>query len=97
MPSAVDNMSPRHFFIKTLQDIPIAPGVAAHSIIAVNGDGPVEQGDDGVVTYSSAHLDGVDSERVVRSDHSTQGHHDTIAEVHRILLLHAEREGGAPR
>ena len=87
--SAVDNMSPRHMFIQTLQAIPVASGVPAHSIISVASDGPVERGDDGVVAYASAHVDGVESERVVRSGHSTQGHPDTIAEVHRILLLHA--------
>src|SRR3989304_6048994 len=74
VPSAVDNMSPGHHFIRALQEIPVAPSITAHSIIAVEGDGPVEQGDDGVVAYSSAHIDGVESELVVRSSHSTQGH-----------------------
>jgi hypothetical protein len=27
VPSAVDNMSPRHHFIKALQEIPVAPAV----------------------------------------------------------------------
>jgi hypothetical protein len=40
LPTAVDNMSPRNPFIKTLSIIPIDPGVAAHSIIAVKGTGP---------------------------------------------------------
>ena len=89
VPSAVDNMSPRHNFIRALQDIPVAPTVKAHSIISVEGDGPVESGDDGVVQYSSAHIDGVESELVVRSPHSTQGRPETIEEVRRILRLHA--------
>ncbi len=46
-------------------------------------------GDDGVVKYTSAHIDGVDSELVVRSGHSLQQHPHTIEEVRRILLLHA--------
>ena len=87
--TAVDNMSPSHRFIKNLSQLPIAPGVAAHSIIAVQGDGPIESGDDGVVEYSSAHIDGVESEKVVRSSHSTQANPETIEEVRRILLLHA--------
>ena len=94
VPSAVDNMSPRHHFIQALRDIPVAPAVKAHSIIAVEGDGPVEQGDDGVVQYSSAHIEGVESELVVRSTHSTQGRSETIEEVRRILRLHAGSEGG---
>jgi pimeloyl-ACP methyl ester carboxylesterase len=87
--TALDNMSPRHRFVRTLSEIPIAPGVAAHSIIPVKGDGPIETGNDGVVEYSSAHIDGVESEKVVRSDHSTQSNPETIEEVRRILLLHA--------
>jgi pimeloyl-ACP methyl ester carboxylesterase len=87
VPSAVDNMSPRHHFIRALQDIPVVPTVKAHSIIAVEGDGPFQDGD--VVEYSSAHIDGVESEVVVRSAHSTQGRPETIEEVRRILRLHA--------
>jgi len=63
--------------------------VHAHSIIAVAGNGPVEGSNDGVVEYSSSHLDGVDSEYIVRSTHSTQSNPYTIEEVRRILLLHA--------
>ena len=37
IPSAVDNMSPRHHFIRALQEIPVAPSITAHSIIAVQG------------------------------------------------------------
>jgi hypothetical protein len=88
VPSAVDNMSPRHNFIQALQEIPIAPSVTVNSIIAVKGDGPVEQGDDGVVEYSSAHIDPAESELVVRSRHSAQGNPVTIEEVRRILRRH---------
>jgi pimeloyl-ACP methyl ester carboxylesterase len=95
VPSAVDNMSPRHPFIRALQEIPVAPAIKAHSIIAVEGDGPVEQGDDGVVKYSSAHIDGVESELIVKSSHSTQGNPHTIQEVRRILRLHVGLEPGA--
>jgi pimeloyl-ACP methyl ester carboxylesterase len=90
VPTAVDNMSPRHPFIQGLQKIPVAPSIEAHSIISVNeGDDPIEEGDDGVVEYKSAHIEGVESELVVRSPHSTQGNPHTIEEVRRILLLHA--------
>ena len=43
---------------------------------------------DGVVAYESAHIEGVESEKVVRSGHSTQGHPETIEEVRRILREH---------
>lgn len=89
LPTAVDNMSPRNHFIGALQDIPIVAAVKAHSIIPVDGSGPVEDGDDGVVKYASAHIDGVESELIVHSPHSTQGLPATIEEVRRILHVHA--------
>jgi triacylglycerol esterase/lipase EstA (alpha/beta hydrolase family) len=36
-PTAIDNMSPSHPFILTIAEIPVAPGVHAHSIIAAGG------------------------------------------------------------
>jgi pimeloyl-ACP methyl ester carboxylesterase len=86
---AVHGMSPANPFLPALAAVPVAPGVAAHSIIAVRGDGPVAEGSDGVVTYASAHLDGVDSELVVRSGHSCQSNPAAIEELRRILLEHA--------
>jgi pimeloyl-ACP methyl ester carboxylesterase len=82
-------MTPNNPVLQTMATTPIAPGVHAHSIIAVAGNGPVEGSDDGVVEYSSSHLDGVDTEYIVRSTHSTQSNPYTIEEVRRILLLHA--------
>ena len=89
VPTAIDNMSPSHPFIQVISEIPVAPGVHAHSIIAVDAEGPLENGGDGVVKYVSAHIDGVESEKVVRSPHSCQSNADTIDEVRRILRLHA--------
>jgi hypothetical protein len=87
VPSAVDNMSPRHHFIKALQKIPVAGNVKVNSIIAVEGDGPIEPGNDGVVEYSSAHIEPVESELVVHWNHSLQGRPETIEEIRRILRL----------
>ena len=81
-------MTPTNPALKALAAIPVAPSVAAHSIIAVEGNGPVETGDDGVVSYQSAHISEAQSELVVRSDHSVQSNPHTVDEVRRILLLH---------
>ena len=88
LPSSVDNMSPGNPMVEVLSSLPVSGDIPAHSIIAVKGDGPVEADDDGVVEYSSAHIDEAVSELVVRSHHSVQGHPDAIEEVRRILLLH---------
>jgi hypothetical protein len=75
--------------LNTLAELPIASGVKANSIIPVKGTGPVEEGNDGVVEYKSAHVEPVESELVVRDSHSTQATPQTIEEVRRILYLHA--------
>jgi pimeloyl-ACP methyl ester carboxylesterase len=90
--TSMDSMHPDNPNLQVLADLPVASGIHAHSIIGVMGDGPVESGGDGVVEYRSAHLDGVDSELVVRSNHSVQWHSAAIEEVRRILLLHAGTE-----
>ena len=92
LPTSIDNMTPGNPFIQTLGSLPVAEGIASNSIIAVKGDGPFEDGSDGVVRYRSAHLKGVDSELVVRSSHSAQGLAETIEEIRRILVEHAAAE-----
>jgi len=87
IPSSVENMRTTSPFLHELVSIPLAPGVASHSIIAVKGDGPIETGNDGVVAYESAHIEEVDSELVIRGVHSCQSHPYAIREVRRILLL----------
>jgi pimeloyl-ACP methyl ester carboxylesterase len=86
--SSVWSMSPSNPFLQAFAAIPVSPRVSAHSIIAVEGDGPVETGDDGVVTYQSAHIPEAKSELVIRSGHSVQSNPYTVSEVRRILLLH---------
>lgn len=74
--------------LKSLAEIPLAPGIKGHSIIAVKGDGDPKLGNDGVVAYTSAHLEGMESEFIVRSGHSSQLEPLAIDEVRRILLEH---------
>lgn len=92
IPTSLDGMSPDNPILNALAAIPIESGVTAHSIIAVEGDGDPTEGDDGVVAYRSAHLEGVASEFIVRSGHSSQDNPLTIEEVRRILLEHLEAQ-----
>ena len=91
LPTSADNMTAGNPFLEGLASIPVAEGVPYHSIVAVKDSYLViEEGDDGVVQYRSAHLDGAASELVVRSSHSTQSDPNTIQEVRRILHLHGD-------
>jgi hypothetical protein len=94
--NAINGMSPNNPVILEVSRIPVAPGIHAHSIIPELGDGPLETRDDGVVQYTSAHINGVDSEKVVEnSGHSTQANPVTIGEVRRILLEQIARRPAA--
>jgi pimeloyl-ACP methyl ester carboxylesterase len=88
IPTSIDSMSEDNPNLQTLATLPLAPGVTGHSIIAVLPDMDIKTGNDGVVEYRSAHIDGVKSEFIVRSEHSSQGHPFTIEEVRRILMEH---------
>ncbi len=94
--TSIDSMSPDNPSLLVLADIPLAPGIKGHSIIAVKGDGDPFKGDDGVVEYQSAHVEYVESEIIVRSGHSCQNHPVAIEEVRRILLEHLAVDGIRP-
>jgi len=93
LPTSLDNMNPSSDFIQALAALPIAPGIAVNSIIAVDDDRPLEDASDGVVRYASAHIEGAESEKVVRSNHSAQGNPATIEEIRRILMVHLQESG----
>jgi len=87
--TSVDSMSPDNPALKAAAEIPVAPGIKTHSIIAVLPEfSDYTKGNDGVVEYPSAHIDGVESEFIVRDQHSCQGNPLVIEEVRRILLEH---------
>jgi pimeloyl-ACP methyl ester carboxylesterase len=95
IPSSVDAMAPDNPILQTLGTIPLAPGVKGHSIIPVLPGKEIATGNDGVVEYKSAHISGVESEFIVRTGHSCQGHPFTIEELRRILYEHiGERVAG---
>jgi pimeloyl-ACP methyl ester carboxylesterase len=91
MPTSLDGMSPKNPGLLAMAEIPVAPGVKAHSIVSIDGDDQPPKGDDGVVKYVSAHVDYVESELIVRSYHSCLDKPATIEEVRRILHEHLDQ------
>jgi pimeloyl-ACP methyl ester carboxylesterase len=102
IPTAVANMQPTNPFLLGLSSLPIDPAVSYHSIIAVSDLQAPAESDDGIVEYSSAHLEGAESEFLVESFHSCQANPLVIREVRRILLEQvaafdaARGDGAAP-
>jgi len=106
LPTSLDLLAPGAPALELLAARPAINGVHYHSIIGVlpHGNcllesllpgGQSKQGTDGVVPYSSAHVDGVDSEIVVPTDHMHVHHHPlAVLEVRRILLEHLQTLSG---
>jgi pimeloyl-ACP methyl ester carboxylesterase len=89
--SAVHTLSPRDPVLHRLADLPI--DVPYHSIIGQHRAGPVQSSSDGVVSYTSSHLDGATSELVVRSGHGVANSTEAQEEVKRILRLELKPSG----
>ena len=89
--SGLEGLSPKDETIQAVNAISFRPDVPCHSIIG-NNKIATPGGTDGVVPYSSSHLDNVRSELVVHSGHSVQQHPVAIYEVRRILLEHLKEE-----
>lgn len=94
LPNSISGLAPTSPVLKVLEPLPIkAP---YHSIIGNRGLGSLVESSDGVVKYSSSHLDGAASERIVPSWHGNCDSKQTVKEIRRILLLHL-RETGSGR
>jgi hypothetical protein len=89
LPTSAGELAPGHRLLMALCDLQIEPSVRSHSIIADFRDTPGPGATDGIVPYSSSHLEGVDSELLVRGLHICLDHPAVIREVRRLLVEHA--------
>lgn len=92
LPTSAGELATGHPLLTGLCDQRIEPSVRSHSIIADVRDRPDPGATDGIVPYASSHLEGVDSELVVRGLHICVDHPVVIREVRRILVEHGRDE-----
>ena len=67
--NAISSLRTDSPILAALDKIPIEPSVPYHSIIPLLGR---DLDSDGVVLYSSSHLPGAESEKIVSGDHSSK-------------------------
>ncbi len=91
IPTSVDMLRPSDPTLCALARLPITPRVTAHSIIGCGHNCCLSPDSDGVVPVTSARIPGVESELLVDSGHSVQQTPEALAEVKRILHLHASQ------
>ncbi len=90
--TGIDNLDPDNPFIRVISESPFGGMIPKHSIIGNNACANTPGGTDGVVPYSSSHVDGVESELIVKSGHSVHQTPEAMRELARILLLHLKTE-----
>jgi len=88
LPTSIDELEWGSPILTGLNDLSASPTVKVHSIIAVRPDHSSTDRTDGLVSYDSAHIAGVVSEKVVPTGHLCQDHAEVIGEVRRILAVH---------
>ncbi len=91
LPTSIETLEPNSEILSALLNMqPPSPphAISFHSIIGSLRPNGVDKTTDGVVSYRSAHLNGVTSEKLVRSDHGVQKDPEAIREVRRILREH---------
>lgn len=89
LPTSIEELQCGSPMLTGLSELNCPPAVKVHSIIAVRPDSARNDRTDGLVTYDSAHVNAVASEKVVSTNHFCQDHLEVIAEVRRILAEHA--------
>jgi pimeloyl-ACP methyl ester carboxylesterase len=93
LPNSIDLLNPDNLFIKSVDALPIEPGVPYHTLLGDRGKGGYldhtkPQLTDGFVPYWSGHLEGAESEKIIPSSHWTHLHPLGMAEIKRILIEH---------
>jgi hypothetical protein len=86
-PSSIDLLSPESPESIALGQLKVAPLIPFHLIIGVRHGSNVRRSSDGIVAYSSSHLDGAESELDVKTGHTVTHSPKTEEEVLRILKL----------
>lgn len=90
-PNALMLLSPSSVFIKATNTIPLRQDIPYHSIIGTQKYTTAGAGtSDGVVPYTSSHLDFAETEKLVPSGHTAHENPQAIAEVKRILHEHID-------
>lgn len=87
--NGASDLSPHSFFMQLTANAKIIPDIKYHSIMGNNTKSTDPKiMTDGIVPYSSSHLAGATSEKIINGGHSIQETPEAVLELRRILHLH---------
>ena len=92
-PTSITSLSPKSRSFTGLNQLPLPKDIKFHSIMGDKGHGDTPKSSDGVVPYWSSHVEPVESELIIDSNHSVPAKPEAAQEIRRILLLHLQQEG----
>jgi hypothetical protein len=91
-PSSIDLLAPESPESIALGQLKVAEWIPFHLIIGVRHGSNLARSSDGIVAYSSSHLDGAESELAVQTGHTVTHSPKTEEEVLRILKLNLQSD-----
>lgn len=90
--SGPDELSPKSRFMTLTHNIMPVSTIPYHSIMGnYRQTNDTREMSDGIVPYSSSHLDHAVSEKIIKAKHSVHEEAETLLELRRILRLHLEQ------
>lgn len=93
VPTSIEVLEPDDPYMIAFNEVPVVDGVLVHTIIGDRGSRRTEQWpqgtSDGVVPYWSSRYGTAESELVLQSGHDVHQNPQAVAEIVRILRLHA--------
>lgn len=92
--TSISQLSPGNAMIKGLDPLRIDKNISVHSIVGDRGRNDAPNSSDGLVKYSSSHLNWADTETIVPAGHSVQRHHLTASEILSLLNQHLKEHRG---
>ncbi len=92
--NSISSLSPGAPIYRALNESPFVPGVPYHTVVGDRGKGDTPKSSDGIVPYSSAHLDGAESELIVPTGHGSYESPLAVEETKRILRKHWQANRG---
>ncbi len=92
VPTSIETLQPNDPLLLALASLRPDPATLFHSIVGVDHQVPLQGEGDGAVPVESARHPGVETEKFVDARHARlHSAPDTVAEIRRILRLHASR------
>jgi pimeloyl-ACP methyl ester carboxylesterase len=91
--TGLENLAPDNKALNLLDELQLDRDTPYHTLCGNREEAGVPGGTDGVVPYSSSHLNEARSETIVKSGHAVQENAMAIEEVRRLLLLHLRENG----